>query len=488
MLCQSLLSKVSQSWGLSLLLGLGLFGCTSTDQTDRSITTTPKIQTTNSSTTTKSSTSNLAAFGGVRPLVVATNTVVCHLTEQIAGSTIDLKCLMAPSADPHKYQPQPGDSKAIETAKLILYRGGKFEPGLSQLLKITSNPAPKVAVDEVAVPNPQQLASSKITDPLVFQNVKIAEVINKSLAQLEPNSASLYAANTQKITNELTELNSWSKSELATIPTAQRQLIIRHELEAYLNPSPWPNLNEQARLARVPVIMYHDILPKKQVFFDVTLKEFEQHLRLLHKHGVIPISLDQLVTHLRTGLPLPAKPILLTFDDGYGGHYEYAYPLLKQYGYPAVFSIYTMNVGKNTGRTHVTWEQLRQMAADPLVTIASHSVTHPLDLRSLSENQLKIEVMVSKRILEAQLGIPIRYFTYPSGKYDARVTNLIREAGYEAALTMSDSETRFAGQSKNLLTIDRIGQSKLQYAIAQAWGGTKLARWNSRFELQASGQ
>ena len=111
------------------------------------------------------------------------------------------------------------------------------------------------------------------------------------------------------------------------------------------------------------------------------------------------------------------------------------------------------------------------MAADPLVTIASHSVTHPLDLRPLSENQLKIEVMVSKRILEAQLGIPIRYFTYPAGKYDARVTNLIREAGYEAALTMSDSETHFAGQSKNLLAIDRIGQSKLQYALSRAWGG-----------------
>ena len=335
MLRQSLLSK-SQSWGLSLLLGLSLFGCSSTVQTDSSATTTPKEKTTNSATTTTSSTSNSAASGEVRPLVVATNTVVCHLTEQIAGSTIDLKCLMALGVNPQKYQPQPGDSKAIETAKLVLYGGDKFEPGLSQLLKSTSNPAPKVAVDEAAVPKPQQLASSKIADPLVFQNVKMAEVIEKSLAQLEPNSASLYAANTQKITNELTQLNSWSK-ELANLPAAQRQLVIKQELETYLNPTPWPKLNEQARLARVPVIMYHDILPEKQVFFDVTLKEFEQHLRLLHEHGVTPISLDQLVTHLRTGLPLPAKPILLTFDDGYGGHYEYAYPLLKKYAYPAVF-------------------------------------------------------------------------------------------------------------------------------------------------------
>ena len=250
-----------------------------------------------------------------------------------------------------------------------------------------------------------------------------------------------------------------------------------------LNSTPWPDINQRARLARVPVIMYHDILPKKQVFFDVTPEELEQHLRLIQSNGVTPISLDQLVTHLRTGLPLPSKPILLTFDDGYGGHYDYAYPLLKKYGYPAVFSIYTSNVGKNTGRTHVTWQQLQQMVADPLVTIASHSVTHPLDLRPLSNNQLMIEVMVSKRILEAQLGIPIRYFAYPSGKYDARVANLIREAGYQAALTMNNLDDRNAGQSKSLLAIDRIGQSKLAQAIAQAWGGPKLSRWNHGFDF-----
>ncbi len=244
------------------------------------------------------------------------------------------------------------------------------------------------------------------------------------------------------------------------------------QLIASLNPSPWPGINQQARLARVPVIMYHDILPKKEVFFDVTPQELDQHLRLLQENGVTPISLDQLVSHLRTGLPLPEKPILLTFDDGYGGHYKYVYPLLKKYRYPAVFAIYTAKVGVNTGRTHVTWEQLRQMAVDPLVTISSHSVTHPLDLRPLSDNQLQIEIMLSKRILESQLGIPIRYFTYPSGKFDARVTNLVGEAGYEAALTMNDHDDRFAGQSKSLLAIERIGQSRLNYAIARSWGGS----------------
>ena len=258
------------------------------------------------------------------------------------------------------------------------------------------------------------------------------------------------------------------------------------QMMAYLTPSPWPDISERARLAKVPVMMYHDILPKKQVFFDVTPEEFEQHLRLIQEKGVTPISFEQLVNHLRTGLPLPEKPILLTFDDGYGGHYEYVYPLLKKYGYPAVFSIYTSNIGQNTGRSHVNWEQLKQMAADPLVTIASHSVTHPDDLRVLPDDKLQMEVVESKRILETNLGIPIRYFTYPVGKYDARVARWVHAAGYQSALTMDDLDERFAGQSENLLAIERIGQSRLEDAITQVWGGPKLPSWGGGFDFKAS--
>jgi len=257
------------------------------------------------------------------------------------------------------------------------------------------------------------------------------------------------------------------------------------QMMAYLNPSPWPEINQQARLARVPVIMYHDILPKKEVFFDNTPQEFKQDLQLLHDQGLTPITVDQLVTHLRTGLPLPEKPILLTFDDGYESAYKYVYPLLKEYGYPAAFAIYTLNLGKNTGRDHVTWDQLREMAANRLVTIMSHSVSHPDDLRVLPDAKLKMEIVESKRLLETKLGIPIHHFVYPAGKYDARVEKFVKQAGYEAALTMNDLEDRFAGQSKDLLAIDRIGQAKLQYAIAQAWGGTKLPSWGGGFDFTA---
>lgn len=247
--------------------------------------------------------------------------------------------------------------------------------------------------------------------------------------------------------------------------------------------TPWPEIHKNARIAKVPVIMYHDILVNKEVFFDVTPEELEADFALIKNEGMNPISMETLVLHLRTGKPLPEKPILLTFDDGYGGHYQYVYPLLKKYGYPAVFSIYTNKMKLKTARSSITWEQLQEMAKDPLVTIASHSISHPLDLRNLSDSELTKEIVVSKQLLEAKLGIPIRYFTYPVGKSDERVRKEVAKAGYEAALSMDDYNEQFAGESPDLLTIGRFGQGSLRRVIPLAWEGPPLPREDGGFNF-----
>ncbi|MFN5516308.1 MAG: polysaccharide deacetylase family protein [Cyanobacteriota bacterium] len=240
---------------------------------------------------------------------------------------------------------------------------------------------------------------------------------------------------------------------------------------APLTPAAFPQIHPQARLAKVPIFMYHDILPKKEVFFDVTPEELERHFQALKSAGATPISLDWLLAHLRFGVPLPKKPVLLSFDDGYGGHYQYVYPLLKKYNYPAVFSIYLKKLEGKTARSSLTWPQLKEMAADPLVTIASHTISHPRDLRELSDDQLAAEILDSRLQLEAGLGIPIPYFTYPEGKWDPRVKQWALAAGYELALAMDDSAETFAGDSPDLLTLGRFGQSRLTEIAPLAWGG-----------------
>jgi manganese/iron transport system substrate-binding protein len=176
---------------------------------------------------------------GDRPLVVATTSVVCDLTRQIAADTVDLKCLIAAGADPHGYEPKPDDRKAIEQAKIILYSGYNFEHSLVKLIQATSNPAPKVAVNELAVPKPEQFEEDGKTeaDPHVFHSaangIQVAEVIGKNLSTLLPNNASTYAANTQKVTNELTQIDAWVKASIATIPAAQRKLVTTHDAFGY---------------------------------------------------------------------------------------------------------------------------------------------------------------------------------------------------------------------------------------------------------------
>jgi len=190
------------------------------------------------------------------PLVVATNSVSCALARQIAGDTIALKCLIEAGTDPHLYQPKPEDRKAIDSAKLILYGGYSFEPNLIKLIQASSNTAPKIAVNEVAVPNPllfdeahdhahdkadkPDKGDKKVTkeaDPHVWNNakngIKIAQAINNSLITLRPDQASTYGKNTAKLVGELEQIDVWIKAQIATIPQDSRKLVTTHDALGY---------------------------------------------------------------------------------------------------------------------------------------------------------------------------------------------------------------------------------------------------------------
>ncbi len=191
------------------------------------------------------------------PLVVATNSVTCALAKQIAGDTIDLKCLIEAGTDPHLYQPKPDDRKAIDSAKLVLYGGYDFEPSLIKLIQASSNTAPRIAVNEVAVPSPlmseeahdhahdkeekkdakSDKKATKEADPHVWNNaqngIKITQSISKSLSSLRPNQAGTYAKNTAKIVSELEQIDVWIKDQIATIPEGSRKLVTTHDALGY---------------------------------------------------------------------------------------------------------------------------------------------------------------------------------------------------------------------------------------------------------------
>ncbi|MBF2019035.1 MAG: zinc ABC transporter substrate-binding protein [Hydrococcus sp. C42_A2020_068] len=194
---------------------------------------------------------------GDRPKVVATTSVLCDLTKQIARDTIDLTCLLKPGVDAHVYEPVPEDRKAIENAQLIFYSGYDLEPSLIKIIKSTSNSAPKIAVAEVAVPAPlmgeehehgyegegkeheyeEKDQGEQVPDPHVWHDaqngIRMAGVIQANLAQLAPANAELYAKNARALKEELTQIDSWIKSQIATIPKTNRKIVTTHDAMGY---------------------------------------------------------------------------------------------------------------------------------------------------------------------------------------------------------------------------------------------------------------
>jgi manganese/iron transport system substrate-binding protein len=197
----------------------------------------PTAQTSPGETISTASGSPTAVSTG--PKVVATTTVLCDMTKQIAVNTISLTCPIKPASDPHIYEPTPEDRKAIEEAKLVLYGGYDFEPSLIKIIKATSNTAPKIAVNEVAVPKPQMFEEDGKTeiDPHVWHNaqngIRIVETIERNLAKVVPENAAIYAKNAQAMTQELAQIDTWIKAQVATIPPASRKLVTTHDVLGY---------------------------------------------------------------------------------------------------------------------------------------------------------------------------------------------------------------------------------------------------------------
>lgn len=188
------------------------------------------------------------------PLVVATTSILCDLTQQVAQDTVNLKCLVAPGVDPHVYQATPEDRQAIESADLVLYGGYNFDSSLIKLIKATTQDNLKIAVHEEAVTNPilaeehdhghshddhdhDHNSEEKVPDPHVWHNpengAKMVAVIAEGLTQVQPKLAEKYSIQSQGIQEELGQIDEWIRQQIATIPPNQRKLVTTHDALGY---------------------------------------------------------------------------------------------------------------------------------------------------------------------------------------------------------------------------------------------------------------
>lgn len=206
----------------------------------------------------------------------------------------------------------------------------------------------------------------------------------------------------------------------------------------------------------VPIIMYHSLLKDESMHgkYVISPDAFEQDLAYLQEHGYTAVLISDLIAYVYDGAPLPDKPVVLTFDDGYYNNYLYAYPLLEKYDSKIVISIigYYSQKYSDSGEvspyyTHVTWDNIKEMTASGRVEILNHSYnmhstsgrvgTEKLNGESMEQyaQTLKQDLSTTQALLSEKAGVTPQAFTYPFGAVSKGEEEIVRSMGFKATLS-----------------------------------------------------
>jgi peptidoglycan/xylan/chitin deacetylase (PgdA/CDA1 family) len=189
--------------------------------------------------------------------------------------------------------------------------------------------------------------------------------------------------------------------------------------------------------AAVPVLMYHVIAaPPPGAPFPglyVTPDLFAAQMHALEAAGWHGVTLDQMQAYWKRGVPLPkGKPIVVSFDNGYQSQYTQALPVLRAMGWAAVENIQLTGLPASQGGFSAGQVQGLVAAGWELDTQGfSHA-----DLVKLSPSDLHYQVAVSRTVIQKRYGVPVNWFCYPSGHYDATVVAAVKAAGYLGSTTV----------------------------------------------------
>lgn len=201
----------------------------------------------------------------------------------------------------------------------------------------------------------------------------------------------------------------------------------------------------------IPILMYHYIRdynnPADTIGTNLSISptKFKEQIDYLNNNNYSTITFYDLQNS--KNVPLPEKPIILTFDDGYSDAFD-SYTMLKKNNQVGVFYIISSFVGRDN---FLSTSQIKEMSKNKM-EIGSHTKTHP-DLTKISEANLQLELTDSKKTIEDIIEKSIISFCYPAGKYNQTVEKTTSSAGYIFAIT---TELGIAQINKNLMTLPRI--------------------------------
>lgn len=231
-------------------------------------------------------------------------------------------------------------------------------------------------------------------------------------------------------------LGKHAASSLAATGSIDKADTVAKNVPTLTLPDPLPQ-----RTLRLPILMYHRVAvlagdePAITVDLTVDPGEFTLQMQWLKDNGYTSITQLQLYQALIEGKPLPAKPVLITFDDGYRGIATIAAPIMSRVGMVGTAYVITDRIAQRnqTAPAWLTWPQLRTLEQRGW-DIGSHTVAHTEIPHMSSQAALKT-LRASRFMLEKHLGHPVQWFCYPAGSVDATAVALVKQAGYVLATT-----------------------------------------------------
>jgi peptidoglycan/xylan/chitin deacetylase (PgdA/CDA1 family) len=188
----------------------------------------------------------------------------------------------------------------------------------------------------------------------------------------------------------------------------------------------------------LPILTYHYVRQPPSMKNDlmgyrlsVSPADFTAQMDWLSANGFHPVDFDDVRAYFAGRQPLPAKPLVITLDDGYADLYTTAYPILKAHDFKAVAYIVSSFVGQPR---YVTPAQIVEMDRS-VIQIGSHTVDHANIGGRASYGTAMWQLTESKRFLEKLLDHPVLDFAYPSGQFNAQTVAAVKQAGYDTAVT-----------------------------------------------------
>ena len=228
---------------------------------------------------------------------------------------------------------------------------------------------------------------------------------------------------------------SQSRSELAsrTAAPTSGKAHIKHKPSSRLVRNARPQPSWKRYTGPVPFLVYHALgpAPAGAPFpgLYVSFGDFKSEMAWLHGHGYQAVTIDEVMKAWYHHGTLPAKPIVITFDNGYPEQVGFAPHVMARYGWPGVLNEITEN--------HLTPRQIW-----PIIhmgwEVDSHSLTHP-ELTTATPAELWAQVHQSRVYLQKTFHIPSNSFCYPSSHYNAAVIADVKRAGYTNAVTEGDA-------------------------------------------------